>query len=326
MPLTRRGFVAGGGAATAEALAGFAVRPYGGAPVLFGIYGGPGCYARPELAAFERWLGRRVELVVDFGEYRRGWRGMTEQAGWLTQCWRAGAGVPRLVLGVPMLMQGDDSRALRRGAEGAHDGSFRQLARLLSNARRGDTILRLGWEFNGSWYAWSAAADPAAFAAYWRRIVGTMRAAAPEARFLFDWNPALGAESAERAYPGDDVVDVIGLDAYNQTWPAMAEPERRWSYLLDHPTGLRWHHDFAMARGKPRSFPEWGTGTRPDGLGGGDDPLYIRNMFAWFRAGGPPVLYHCYWNAATAEYDSKVTANKFSRATAALRAELLARP
>ncbi len=95
----------------------------------------------------------------------------------------------------------------------------------------------------------------------------------------------------------------------------------RWQYLLHHPAGLIWHRDFAHAHNKPRSFPEWGTGTRPDGHGGGDDPLFVRNMLAWMGR-GDPVAYACYWNYRASDYDAKVTDGRLPLAAAALRAGL----
>jgi hypothetical protein len=140
------------------------------------------------------------------------------------------------------------------------------------------------------------------------------------AQFRFDWCPTVAEGPVEAAYPGDDVVDIIGQDAYNQSWPVM-DPASRWQRLLDHPAGLRWHQRFANAHGKPRSFPEWGTGTRPDGHGGGDDPLYIRNMIAWMQQGGP-VDYACYWNYQADDYDANVTNDRFPQAARALRSLL----
>jgi hypothetical protein len=283
-------------------------------------FGGSGCDAMPGLTRFERWLGRPVDLVLDFGEYRHDWDEMVRQAEWLARCWRPTG--RRVVLGLPLVVaSASGPSALRRGAEGAFDSHFAAVARILAAGGQRDAILRPGWEFNVATYAWSALREPRVFAAFWRRTALAMRAAAPGARFVFDWNPNLGDGPVAEAYPGDDVVDVIGLDTYNQSWPFHRDPERRWRHLLEHRNGLRWHRDFAAARGKPRSFPEWGTGTRADGHGGGDDPLFIRNMLAWMRE-GPPVAYHGYWDHPSPEYDAQVTDGRRPLAAAALRAGL----
>jgi hypothetical protein len=105
---------------------------------------------------------------------------------------------------------------------------------------------------------------------------------------------------------------------YNQAWPLPADPATLWQTMLDRPAGLVWHREFAAAHGKPRSFPEWGTGTRPDGHGGGDDPLFITNMLGWMRQGGP-VAYECYWNYRAGDYDAKLSDGRMPRAAAAMR-------
>ena len=56
--------------------------------------------------------------------------------------------------------------------------------------------------------------------------------------FRFVWNPDAGAftqagYSVAAAYPGDAYVDVIGLDAYDQSWAIAADPDQR--LVLDHP-------------------------------------------------------------------------------------------
>jgi hypothetical protein len=259
-----------------------------------------------------------MDLGFDFIDKRGSWESMLNSARWLLGCWRQ-TGYP-LILAVPMLME-EPAVSLRRGAAGDYDGYFRRLAEILITSGQASAILRIGWEFNGNWYSWAAQRDPEAFPVFWRRIVRTMRRA-PGARFRFDWNPSLGANGpVEGVYPGDDVVDFIGLDAYNQAWPRIEDPERRWHYLLEHPVGLRWHRDFAATHKKPRSFPEWGTGTRPDGHGGGDDPLFVRNMLAWMQE-GEPVEYACYWNVRAADYDAELTGGRLPAAAAAFRAGL----
>ena len=283
-----------------------------------GLFPDSSCPAAPHLAAFEALVGRRLDLGLDFIDKRLGWNRFLASADWQVGCWR-GTGLP-LALGVPMLMQGPHP-SLRRAAAGEFDVQFRALARSLAGHNQAGAILRLGWEFNGDWYHWAAGRDPAAFVAAWRRIVGVMRSV-PGARFRFDWNPTLlGITAPEPAYPGDDVVDIVGLDIYNECWPFIADPARRWDYLMQHRSGLRWHRDFAAGHGKPRAFPEWGTGTRKDGHGGGDDPLFVRNMLAWMQMGGP-VAYACWWNSRDGEYDGVVTGGHLPAAAAALRAGL----
>lgn len=295
--------------------AGAAAAPVG--RTLIGTYGGAGCTGLPEVKAFEAWLGRRLDVVLDFLQTDT-WSGMVNEANWIAGCWKDLPG-RRLALSVPMLVH-EGGPTLAQGAGGAFDQHFRELGRILVAGGYADAFIRIGWEFNGDWYSWTARGHPEVFAAYWRRIALAMRAV-PGSRFRFDWNPSVASGPTEAAYPGDDVVDVIGLDVYNQSWPRIEDPALRWAVLLHHPAGLIWHRDFAHAHGKPRSFAEWGTGTRPDGHGGGDDPLYVRNMIEWMR-NGDPVAYACYWNYRAGDYDAKVTDGHLPQAAEALRTGL----
>jgi hypothetical protein len=85
--------------------------------------------------------------------------------------------------------------------------------------------------------------------------------------------------SPDQAYPGDDVVDVIGEDVYDQSWISnYTDPGSRWDNIANSAWGLNDAVAFAKKHNKPYAFPEWGVGTRPDGHGGGDDPLFVANM------------------------------------------------
>jgi len=277
------------------------------------VYKGAGCIGAEKLSEYERFIGRRVDRVVDFLP-NASWQDTKGAADWLLRCWRKTG--HKLALSVPMLPR--DGSTLDAGADGAYDQHYRELAALIVSHGYGDAILRLGWEFNGDWYTWAAAKNPEAFVRLWRRIVSIMREV-PGARFRFDWNPVLGRQKIppDQVYPGDDVVDIIGLDAYNQTWNARANtPELKWLDLLDQPFGLKWHREFAKHHGKPVSFPEWGTGTRPDGRGGGDDPYYVARMAEWIA--GSDLAYQGYWDYAAPDYDAQLSTGRFPRAGAQL--------
>lgn len=309
VPITRRAL---GGIAAAAAV-GASMPARAASTIRIGTYGGAGSTGVPEVAAYEKWLGRPLDVVLDFLEMQT-WKGMVDEAGWASSCWRD-AGRKHLIVSVPMLV-GEGKPTLAQGAGGAYDQHFTALGHKLIENSYAASVIRIGWEFNGGWYPWTARGNAPDFKAYWRRIAHAMRSV-PGARFRFDWTATTVDGPTVDAYPGDDVVDIIGLDIYNQSWPRIEDPAERWKYLLNHEAGLTWHRNFAQAHGKPRSFPEWGTGTRPDGHGGGDDPVYIRNMLAWMREGGP-IDYACYWNYRAPDYDAKVTDGHLPEAAKAL--------
>lgn len=283
-----------------------------GAPL--GAYLGPGCKGVERVPAFERWLGRRPERASDFLA-QDSWREMVKAAERASRCWQP-TQLP-LTLGVPMLPR-DRSGTLAEGARGAYDAHFVQIAQALVANGMGSAVLRLGWEFNQGWFAWAAAKDPEAWVAYWRRIVAAMRAV-PGAAFRFDWNPAWGRGQIEpeRVYPGDDVVDIIGLDVYNTAW-SQRTPAERWWIKVNGTYGLKWQRDFARAHGKPVSFPEWATGTRPDGGGAGDDAYFVEQMAAWIASS--EIAYHGYWDYPARDYNGQLSDGSKPLAAAAFLA------
>lgn len=301
---------------TLVGLAALAAAPAAAAPprMAIGTYGGAGCSGKPVVKEFEDWLGRPLDVILDFLEMET-WPGMVAMAGWMAGCWR-GAGRRRLVISVPMLVK-RDKPTIQQGARGLFDQHYRALGAKLVAEGFPDAILRIGWEFNGGWYPWTARGDPATFAAYWRRIARTLKAT-PGNRFRTDWCVTTVEGPTVAAWPGDDIVDIVGLDIYNQSYPKIADPLKRWQFLLNHQAGLIWHRDFARAHGKPRSFPEWGTGTKPDGHGGGDDPLFVRNMLDWMGR-GEPVEYACYWNYPASDYNARIVDGRYPRAAAVLK-------
>ena len=192
---------------------------------------------------------------------------------------------------------------------GAHDAVFASLGRTLVAGGQGDAWLRLGWEFNGDGYSW-AGKDPAAFAAYYRRAVGVLRAV-PGAHFRFVWNPQLSmrAYPAEQAWPGADVVDSIGLDLYDTDGvagtyplPAGATPavvaarrEAAWQDLEHGVDGLDHWAAFAAAQHVALSMPEWGLVGEAQS-GGGDDAAFVAHVAAWTAAHG--TVFESYFDAA----------------------------
>ena len=105
-------------------------------------------------------------------------------------------------------------RNLRATADGRHDDDFRLVADYLVNAGFEDAIIRLGHEFDSDWAPYSARDNSDAYIAAFRHVHDVLTAESPA--FLFDWTSMVPyfVEHGPAAYPGDDVVDVIGIDAY----------------------------------------------------------------------------------------------------------------
>lgn len=230
------------------------------------------------VGAFASWLDRDV-LVGRTYLPGRSWDDL-EGPDWALDpwsAWRAARSKRMLAVNVPMVAPNeppvsDDAAAglLRQGADGSYDGHFRTLAERLVQRRAGDAVIVLGWEMNGTTYSGRCAPDPRAWREYWRRIVAVMRSV-PGQRFRFDFAPTRGAQAIPwpQCYPGDDVVDIVGMDNYDQ------RPGRTFDEFIAQPYGLQAQADFAAAHGKPLSYPEWGL------YDFGDDPGYVRDMYSW---------------------------------------------
>jgi hypothetical protein len=182
----------------------------------------------------------------------------------------------------------------------------------------GETILRLGWEFNGDWYAWRAKGKAEAFASYWRHVVRAMRAVPGTEKLHFCWNPSLGDQNmpAETAWPGDEFVDSVGLDVYDVSWIADTYPwpkettadaiearrTKAWNEWIDGASrGLRYWVRFAKAHKKPISVPEWGVCDGPDRHGGLDDVRFVERMRDFVSDPENGVAFHCYFDASAGD-------------------------
>ena len=205
------------------------------------------------------------------------------------------------------------------GATGAYNNYFITLANALVTAGEGNSYLRLGWEFDGNWYAWQAqsATAEADYAAYFRQIVTAMRSV-PGAAFKFVWNPDAAAFTSSTynvalAYPGSSYVDVIGLDLYDFNWTA-STPSAAWtkSFLPQ----LTSAEAFAQQANKPIAFAEWGVVISP---GFGDDPSYINNMTAWMKS--HDVAYESYFNG-NADPNANLIGGNFPLSMSALGSDL----
>jgi len=93
----------------------------------------------------------------------------------------------------------------------------------------------------------------------------------PGQKFKFDFAPNRGVDAIPwpKCYPGDDFVDIVGMDSYDQPHGMSFDEE------VSEPYGLKFHVDFARAHHKPISYPEWGL------YRNGDDVTYMLRMLAW---------------------------------------------
>jgi hypothetical protein len=168
------------------------------------------------------------------------------------------------------------------------------LAENLVSYGAGNTVIRLGLEANGQWeadYVGSTLGEMSDWAECYANTVTAMRAV-PGSHFLFVWNPDICTNyiPLSKWYPGDAFVQVIGADAYDmdcETLKTVAQEGWK-AYLTNQSNSAAANPDFpslanilafAVAHGKPMSFPEWGLIT------GNDDRIYVTQLGRLFHSG-----------------------------------------
>ena len=255
--------------------------PAAAATPLLGAYVGGG---NVQAASFEADTGTELTLVSDYLP-AGSWANISDPT-WITRTW-AGTG-HRLALSVPMLPSGaTPSVGLAAGASGNYNSYFLTLAQRLVSGGLGNTILRLGWEFTGNWFPWAATNATLAgeYAEYFRQIVTVMQTV-PGQQFQFDWNPTPGPQPYDLtlAYPGDQYVDYVSMDVYDQSWSPNHTPQSTWRSIETNGYGLDWLASFAAQHNKEMALPEWGISVYPGGYGNGDNPYFIQQLSSWINS------------------------------------------
>jgi hypothetical protein len=191
------------------------------------------------------------------------------------------------------------AKLLAETAKGKWNSNFQIVAERLAEQGFPNAVIRLGHEMNGPWYPWSSIKNETAYIDAFRSVQTAMKTTNPSLRF--EWNVVSSGflEYGTQAYPGSDVVDIVGLDIYNKsTGGKFPSPfEIKWERKL-YPT-LVAHQKFARANGKPVSYAEWANGSL-------DEPMFIHRMADWFTSlpssGAGGLYYQSYFNVAQQAY------------------------
>lgn len=257
---------------------------------------------------FSQWLGKPVRYRIVFTA-RNTWSDVAEPYYMnATRRWIGADARNVEVMSVPLLLKDTETFAMVVG--GNMDPAFASLAKnIQATGRASQVIIRLGWEHNGNWYPWSAIKNPAGYVAAYRHVVAVMRRVSPDLRF--DWTTDFQSHSASDwtlAYPGDDVVDIMSMDVYD-------EYNGGWSDIESAQAGLIAFRAFAIAHGKPEAYPEWGCSTGSHGHG--DSPDFVERFHAWLGSATGPVLYQAYWNTNLGGPDAAIQGVNAGRVPAA---------
>jgi hypothetical protein len=263
---------------------------------------------------FQDWVGQPVSVASTWAdtsdEVQRTLSGVSEFKGW--------KGALDVAVGGTVLGSGENYAAAARGE---YDDRWRSAAKVLADTRKGatgPTFIRPFHEMNGDWYEnWMVTkSNSADYKKAFARMAKIYRSAMPGVYVVFspNYDDHTGLP-VSYWYPGDDVVDVIGVDYYDDGSSEARFSAAAWnseSFDKDgkgNPTGPEAWRQFAAQHGKPISFPEWGL--KPEG-DGQDHPEWIKSFNSWMnkhangatwrvgqdipRAAAGKVLYSVYFN------------------------------
>jgi hypothetical protein len=264
---------------------------------------------RSSVEAFGDWRGRPIDIAVVYTD-RTNWESMTRGSGWVFENFKGFVG--ELVVSQGLLPNGR-SADLAACAAGQFDAYFRDFGALMVRYARPTAIVRLGWEFNGEYVAW-AATNTQQWIDCYRHAAQAIRSIASRVRL--DWTinshgtpGKLCGGVSTNCYPGDDVVDIIGIDNYDLAPSSASQAE--FERVANEPDGLNWLLAFARSRRKPLSVGEWGVAPRSDYNTTGQNPHFIYWMHSWFKKHAADLAYEAYFNSC----DAGVGSNLFRAAT-----------
>lgn len=299
MPMSRREAVLGIAAAGTMALpkpAMAAAAAFGRGP-RSGLGWHSGC-SIGKYADFAAYRGRPLDTITCWCPLTNWSEVVSLKAGFSTAK-SSGARISTAIAPLPSTHDGKKNPGnWKLAAGGSFDGYYEQYARNLAASGRTNVVVRVGWESNDPHYPYFAGTDPARFKATFARIAGILRKHNPTV--LIEWSNVRDGRqtgSVETLYPGDQWVDIVGVNYYDG-YPAM-NSEAIWAaeYMatrLGGPKGIGAWLKFARDRRKKFAVSEWGVWRgRPGTI---DNPFYIRKMYEFFQQCGADLAYENYFN------------------------------
>lgn len=191
----------------------------------------------------------------------------------------------------------DNATMLYQILDGRYDDYFATYVAALKEFNK-PVLFRLDNEMNGDWCWYSAfytARDAALYRAVWRYLHRYFTDQGVT-NLVWVWNPhdvALPAFSWNHHllyYPGDDVVDVVGLTGYNTGTYFPGEKWRTFREIYD-----PLYAEYSALYNKPFMITEFAANSV-----GGDKPDWIRHMFQDMRR-YPNIKVAVWWNGV--DYD-----------------------
>ena len=262
-------------------------------------------------------IGQKPQFLDTFVDFSGSWSNMVSSAAWGAWSQNNSPTARGLtpVVAVGLGTKSDNgSGTLQAIASGAHDDTYRGIVQAYKDAGYGTIDVRLGWEMNGNFMPWSMGNTTdsvnqwkAAFA----HAADVMHSVSG-IKVNIVWNPNLSNNNqidVGSAYPGDDKVDIIGLDLYSKTYKYDGSVSD--SQYYNNPSASQYHPngtspsqwglaqtiDLAKQHGKP-------VGIGETGIAVGDSTALPKTIADDFSAPGAPSLaFVNVWDVWTGEGD-----------------------
>jgi hypothetical protein len=199
------------------------------------------------------------------------------------------------IISIPHAPESEGSGMNTRGAANTYAAQQRALGAyyVSRGLNKRTTVLRVNWEWDGDWYAWSSKnGGPDVFKAALRNAVTNYRAGGltqPLINLCANKGPAQTGHSFDQVFPGKDTVQIIGTDCYDHWAPARNAAQ--WATEIGRTPGLGQAISDAAKYGIMWAIDE-GACVHSDN-GGGDNPYYYTALAATVRANRTRMAY---WN------------------------------
>lgn len=256
-----------------------------------------------EVTKWEENRGAKVDVIA-VAPSRESWENL--QNKWFMDSKRIPADF-RGTLNIAMPLWPEDGN-LEDAASGTYNAEWEKFGKTVA-AKYPTAYIRIGWEMNlNDWYFKATPENAEQWITAYRLAVTAMKKASSQFRFIFNPNEGpgqTGTKDATDFYPGDEYVDLIGLDAYDW-WPGYTS-DANIAHHRDQKYGWNWWLDFAKAHNKKFCLPEWGIATANPNSGG-DNPKYINFVYSWLKENKEWVAMECYFH----ESDSYIRSDLFT--------------
>jgi hypothetical protein len=214
-----------------------------------------------------------------------------------------GSPLPLLEVSFPLLSifgESNDLDDLSKAAMGAYDSTYEAMSMALAAWPNALVAARVGWEFNGTWYAWS---DGVGTNATYANYVSAFRHAAKAIRkynpgALVEWCIAWGQADPTPYWPGvydastnAGGVDVISMDFYQANISQYNNGGNQSAWAMAQSGGtinLDWMVTYAQTKGVKIALSEYAAGAPSsggEGSGAGlDDGTWTTAAIAWINS------------------------------------------